>query len=108
MRKFLLFIGWASVLGSLFDTLIAVHALVIIAGDGWNNLMMSVDEHLRAHLTFLYWIKDVAYVILPNGFVDWIFALPALVYFPIRLVLSIVVGAWALSTARKMQQQSAS
>ena len=102
MRVFLLFFGWTSLFGSLFDGLILTHAFWL-AASGTADFSMTVDTHLRDHLSFLYWVKDVGYAILPAGFVDWIFGLNAFVYFPVRIIISVLVGGWALSAAKRMK-----
>ena len=102
MRSFLVFVGWASLVGSVLDGAMALFALWIVAGGGWAEPALSVDTLLRTHLPFIYWVKQVAFYVLPNGFVGWVFALPALILFPVRGFVSTLVGAWALSAARRM------
>ncbi len=106
MRSFLLFIGWASLVGSVLDVAVALFALWIVANAGWTEPALSVDTLLRLHLSFIYWVKQIAFFLLPNGFVVWIFALPALVLFPLQAILSTLIGAWALSAARRMKKSS--
>ncbi|MEM7281093.1 MAG: hypothetical protein AAF438_05655 [Pseudomonadota bacterium] len=65
---------------------------------------MTVDSFLRDHVSFIYWVKQVAYFVLPRSFVDWLFALPALVYFPVRVVVSSVIGWWALAKANQLKK----
>lgn len=102
MRSFLLFFGWASLVGSVLDVVIALLALWVVADGGWSVPGLSVDTLLRVHLPFIYWVKQVALYLLPQGFVDWILAWPALLLFPLRAVVSTLIGAWALSVARRM------
>lgn len=102
MRTFLLFLGWVSLVGSLFDGAIAAFlAWLIVAGEALIDI--SVDMHLKDHLSFVYWVKGVAYMLFPETFVDWLFALPAMIYFPVRVAVSIVIGAWLLQMARRMR-----
>ena len=91
MRIFLLVVAWASLIGSFFDAAILAHAGWLMAR-GEAALSMTVDTHLREHLSFVYWVKDVAYAVMPRGLVDWMFGLNALVYFPLRIILSGVIG----------------
>lgn len=101
MRGFLTAFGWLSVAGSILDaaiTLLLVHFVAIGAAPA----SMTVDDHIREHLPFLYWARDVADVVLPQPFVLWLFGLAALVFFPARLVVSIVLGGWALAAARRL------
>lgn len=102
MRRFLLVFGWLSVAGSVGDGLIAVYALWIVGAGGWINLGIEVGPLLEQHLPVLLWVKDVARFVLPSGVVSWVFALPALIYFPVRVVTGCVVGWWALAAANRM------
>lgn len=106
MRRLLLFLGWASFAGSLFDGAISAYLLWLIV-DGEATSGIAVDAHLRVHLHFLYWVKDIAYMLFPDTFVDWLLALPATVYFPVRVAVSVLVGAWLLQTARRMGSKTA-
>ncbi len=101
MRLFLLIIAWASVAGSVFDGLIAGW-LVFLGAAGEAPYGISVEAHLRDHFGIIYWVKDLALLILPDGFVVWLFALPALVYFPVRVAMGVVIGGLAFSAARRM------
>lgn len=101
MKAFLIGFGWLSAIGSIFDGAIAAWLLVLALAQGADP-GLSVDAHLRAHLPFLYWIRALAEIILPTGFVGWLFALPALVYFPVRSLMSAVLGAIALRLAARL------
>ncbi len=99
MRRFLLIIGWLCVASSIADALFTAHALWIIATVEGTSVAMTADTHMRDHLSFLYWAKDVAYAVLPRAFVDWIFGLPTLAVFGVRMVVSGGIGFWALRAA---------
>ncbi|HUF56915.1 MAG TPA: hypothetical protein VMM55_10200 [Thermohalobaculum sp.] len=101
LRRGLVIVGWLLLVGSAIDALVLVYAGWIVL-DGAGPAGMSVDVFLRDHLAWIYWIKQVAYVVLPDGFVTWVFRLPALAWFAFRLVVSTLLGAWALSAARRM------
>lgn len=103
MRRFLLAFGWLSVLGSLIDAAIALFLLALVyRGDA--PLMMTVDAHIREHLPWLYWARDVAEAVFPDSFVVWLFELPALIFFPARLIVSAILGGWALKAADQIRQ----
>lgn len=102
MRLFLLALGWSSIVGSFGDGAIGLYALWAIGAAGWVEPWLPVDTLLQQHLPFIYWVKQVAFHVLPAGLVGWLFGLPALVYFPARIAMSCVIGWWALATARKM------
>ena len=101
MRRFFLVFGWASLVGSVGDSIVGLYGLWVVGADGWSEPGLSVDTLLRDHISFLYWVKQVAYVVLPKALVTWTFALPALLYFPIRVVVSTLLGWWALNKARQ-------
>jgi len=101
MRQFLLILGWLSLVGSVFDAAIIAFLGWLVATDA-ATLTITVDTHLRDHLSFLYWVKGIAEFLFPQWLVVWVFDLPALVYFPIRVFSSVFVGYWALKVARRM------
>ncbi len=107
MRTLLFVFGWASLIGSIGDGLIAAVLGWLVATQGADP-SITVDQHLRDHLPFLYWVRDVAAFVLPAPVVEWVFGLKALVYFPVRVVVSILIGGWALSAAAKMRPRPTS
>jgi len=102
MRIFLLGMGWASIGESFLAALIGLYAVWIIGSAGWSDISMSVETLLRQHIEFILWVKQVAEYVLPAGVVRWIFGLPALIYFPVRVLLSCAIGYGALFAARRM------
>ncbi|MCF6437602.1 hypothetical protein [Pseudoalteromonas sp. MMG022] len=105
MRWFLLFIGWSSVVGSFADGALGLYALWVVVQSSGNEVLMSLDAFIKQHVAFIYWVKQLAYYVMPNGFVTWVFSLPALVYFPIRLLTSVVIGWWALKKAAELSTE---
>ena len=103
LRTALLIFGWTSLIGSIADELLLGFSLWLVI-TAVEPLSLSINQLLQQHLYFIYWIKQVAYYVLPNDVVVWLFNLPALWYFPIRIVVSIVIGWWALAVAAKMKQ----
>ncbi|MFN3960673.1 MAG: hypothetical protein ACK4NP_12265 [Parvularculaceae bacterium] len=101
MRRFLLAFGFLSVAGSLIDAAITLLLVGFIAV-GASPADLSVDDHVKEHLPFLYWARDVAEAVFADPFVLWLFALPALLFFPARLLVSAILGGWALKAARRM------
>jgi len=102
MRNLLLWFGWISLVGSLADGAIALIVLGL-AVTGAADWTITVDAHLRDHLAWLYWVRAVAEFLFPQAFVEWLFGLPALVYFPVRVLMSVVIGWWALRAAARMR-----
>jgi hypothetical protein len=107
LRIFLLAMGWSSLLESFLAALIGLYAAWIIGSAGWSDVWMSVDTLLRQHLDFISWVKQIAQDVLPAGVVRWVFGLPALIYFPIRVILSCAIGYGALFVARRMAPSQA-
>jgi len=105
MRALLLLIGWSSVIGSFADAAMLCYALFIAAQSGWLEISMSVDAFLKQYLEFLYWVKQLAYYVMPDGFVAWLFGLPALIYFPVRILLSVLIGWWAFTKAAQLAEK---
>jgi hypothetical protein len=104
MRTFLLVFGWASFVGSICDGVIAIMLLGLTLFQSADPAI-TVDTHLREHLPFLYWIRAVAEAVMPVEVVRWIFGLPALIYFPARVVMSVILGGWALRAAAGIKQR---
>ena len=96
MIRALLIVGWLSIIGSVGDGAILAYAALQGVAD------QSVEVVLRDHLPFLYWVKALAAAVMPVGVVAWLFALPAVVYFPARILLSLVIGWAALAGARRL------
>ena len=101
MRTTLIVLAWLSFVGSLFDGAIALFhvGLAVTAHADWG---ISVYTHMQDNLPWLLWVKDIAYLVLPDEFVDWVFDLPNLVYFPVRIITSILFGWRALTVARRL------
>ncbi|NKC01768.1 MAG: hypothetical protein GKR90_25165 [Pseudomonadales bacterium] len=102
MRKFWLSFGWMGAIGSVIDALIVIYAVMIIlttADYGWT---LSSEILFRDHLTWLYWVKQLAYLFLDADFIDWVFGLPAVVFFTVRIVVSGLMGKWAFNQAARI------
>jgi len=102
MRTLLLTLGWSSVIGSFGDGALGLYALWINFINDWVLLSISVDEFLKSYVQLIYWVKQVAFYVLPDTVVFWLFNLPALLYFPIRIIMSVAIGWWALSKASEL------
>ncbi|MFQ3244863.1 MAG: hypothetical protein ACI9SP_001499 [Arenicella sp.] len=106
MKKALIIFAWVSILGSIGDGLIALYGGYLVTFDIGVNLSISVENFIRNHIGFLYWVKKVAHYVMPTNIVSWLFGLPALIYFPIRVVSSILIGWWVLRIAAKMPDKN--
>ena len=104
MRLFLLILGWSSVVGSIGDGALALYALWINVMDNWTSINISVNDFIRDYVAIIYWVKQVAFYVLPETVVLWLFSLPALMYFPIRIIMSIFIGWWALTKAAQLSK----
>jgi len=102
MKTALLIFAWASLIGSIGDGLIALYGGYLILSSNAVELTITVEELIKNHIAFLYWVKQIAYYVLPEPVVSWIFSLAAMFYFPARVIISIVVGLWVLRLAHKM------
>ena len=105
MRKFLLILGWSSIVGSFFDGLLACYALWLAFSFDTISFSVSVDDFLKQHVEFIYWVKQLAFYVMPHALVNWIFNIPALIYFPIRILTSIAIGWWALNKAEELAKR---
>lgn len=101
MRTLILVLAWSGVAGGLIDGAIFLWALWHVFVAGTATVAITVDTHLLEHLTWLYWIKDFAYWLLNDGFVDWLFGLPALAYFPFRIIVNFAIGAWMFALLKR-------
>ena len=76
-------------------------------GGGHGTTVISVDVVFREYIAWLYWVKQLAYQVLPDGVAGTIFRLPALVLFPVRVLVSTLVGIWAFSVVKRLRNGSA-
>lgn len=106
MRIFLLVLGWSSIIGSVGDGALGLYAIWINYLNEWSLLDISLNDFLKEHVQFIFWVKQLASYVLPEGVVLWLFNLPALLYFPIRIIISMIVGWWALSKAESLSNQT--
>ena len=102
MKKGLIVFAWISILGSFGDGLIAIYASGLALFDATVEIEISVESLIKNHIGFLYWVKKIAIYVMPSNVVTWLFELPALIYFPIRVISSVLIGWWVLRIAKKM------
>ena len=101
----LLVLGWAGYAGGVIDAVITFVAIgAAIAERQW---LISVDALFREYIAWIYWVKQLAYHVLPDGFVGRIFGLPALLLFPVRVVVSTLIGMWAFGAVGRLRDRSA-
>jgi hypothetical protein len=48
-------------------------------------------------------LKDLGYALAPNKIIDWIFDLPALFYFPLRVVINLIFDWIMLQWADRLK-----
>ncbi len=103
MRILLLIIGWGSLIGSIGESIILLHALwLMVAGAAdWG---MTAEFHIKHHLSFFYFLVEIAYALFPDDMVRWFLNLPVLIFYPVRIVASIIIGSWALRVAKRMKR----
>ena len=100
MRGFLLFIGYSSYIGSMGDGLLALWVLI---SNELALLSLSLNDFLAQYVEFIFWVKRVAFYVMPQGFAKWLFGIPAVIYFPVRILMSLVIGWWALKKAAQLK-----
>ena len=103
MRGFLLFVGWSSLVGSIGDAVLGLYALWVVSSVSTVELSLSLDNFLKHYVEFIYWVKHLAFYVMPNRLAKWLFDVPALAYFPIRIVVSVIIGWWALRKAEELK-----
>jgi hypothetical protein len=103
MRNFWLSFGWLAAIGSVVDALIVIYAIIVIAAEPSYSWALSSEVLFRDHLAWLYWIKQLAYLFLDANFIDWIFGLPTIVLFTVRIVVSGIIGKWAFTKAQQIE-----
>ena len=99
MRAILLFVGWVLAIGAALNAAMAVVALVFIAQSGFADVGMPVDALIANHIPFMAWTKETAAAILPAPVVEFFFATPALIIFPLRAAVAGLLAALALKAA---------
>lgn len=105
MRTFLFFIGWSSIVSSIVDGALGLYALWVILNADVLDIYFSLDRFLKHYVEFIYWVKQVALFVMPNAIALWLFSIPALIYFPARILMSMVIGCWALNKAKSLKVQ---
>ena len=100
MKKFLLFVGWASIFGSIVDVAIVLFATLLVLTVSGYDWTLSSETLFQVHLTFLLWVKELAYIVFNHEVVAWVFAQSAVALFTVRAIFSTLIGNWALKTAR--------
>lgn len=106
MRVFLLIIGWASVIGCFGDALLALYAVYLTFANDAVTSAISVEHFLLHHVEFIYWVKHIAVAVLSDNVAQWLFSLPALIYFPVRIVLGIAISLFAFAKANDLDNMS--
>ena len=101
-RIFLLILGWESLIGSIIESVVLLHAvwLIIFGQSEWD---MTVQAHLYEHLQIFTWLVKLAYALFPDDVVSHFLSWPVLVFYPVRVTASVLIGGWALSTAKRMK-----
>lgn len=103
LRLFLIFLAWSGVIGGLIDGLITLYAAWEIATDAHIGIGLTVETHISMHLPFLYFLRELGYALAPDALIDWIFALPALLYFPFRVLVNLLFGWIMLKWANRLE-----
>ncbi|MDO6548703.1 hypothetical protein [Pseudoalteromonas carrageenovora] len=106
MRSFLLFIGYSSYIGSVGDGLLGLYALWVLIGNNLALLNLSLNDFLAQYVEFIYWVKQVALYVMPEGFANRLFGIPAVIYFPVRILMSLIIGWWALKKAEQLKTKN--
>ena len=93
-----------SLFGSAAETVILFHALwLMVAGQAaWGITGLA---YITTHLSFFYWVIDLAYAVFPDGFVSYLLTWPVVLFYPVRIVVSILIGIWAFRKARMLKDQ---
>ncbi|OWV33786.1 hypothetical protein B5C34_10135 [Pacificimonas flava] len=103
LRLFLILLAWSGAIGGMIDGLITLYAAWEIAKDANIGIGVTVETHISMHLPILYFLKEVGYALAPNALIDWIFALPALLYFPFRVLVNLLFGWIMLKWANRLE-----
>lgn len=103
MRIILLVIGWVLSIGAVLNAAFAAVALFYVAKGYFAEPALSVEALFRDHVPIMLWTRSAAEAIMPAHVVDWMFAAPALVIFPLRAAVAGALGFLALRTAARMR-----
>ena len=71
---------------------------------GTADWAMTAEFHIKHHLSFFYFLVKIAYALFPEDIVRWLLNLPVLIFYPVRIVASVIIGSWALRVARRMKR----
>ena len=92
MRYLLLIIGWSSILGSFGDGALGLYVLWINLANDQALLSISVNDSIKDYVSLIYWVKKLAFYVLAENIVIRLLSLPALIYFPASIIVSIYIG----------------
>ena len=102
MRTFLLTIFWITSLGSVIQLLIMVSAGWILLSGPYSFFDLNVNVFITQYVPWLLWAKAILIQLFGN-FGYWILEIPILIITPVKLVFGTIIGLWAYSAAKGMQ-----
>lgn len=47
---------------------------------------------LAQYAELIYWVKQIAFYVMPHGFDNWLFGVPAVIYFPMPILMRLVIS----------------
>lgn len=100
MRSVLLVIGAIMMIGALANAALALHGIWVITqmGAEWG---ITVGDFIETYEPWFEWTRGFVEGFLPTGVVDFMFGLPALVFFPVRMLIALLIAQACLSGARR-------
>ena len=79
--------------------LLSLYALWFLISNYLALLSLSFYGFLAQYVELIYWVKQIAFYVMPHGFDNWLFGVPAVIYFPMPILMRLVTGWWAFTKA---------
>lgn len=72
--------------------LLSLYALWFLISNYLALLSLSFYGFLAQYVELIDWVKQIAFYVMPHGFDNWLFGAPAVIYFPMPILMRLVIS----------------